>query len=47
LLGSKIISMIHSAVKNKDKATKVTLDELQKRGFANEDGKITVITDLG
>ena len=40
-IGSEIIAMIDSAVKNKNKTTPVTQEALHKRGFANEDGTLS------
>jgi len=41
LIGSKVIAMLDSAIKNNDKATNVTKEELEKRGFIDEDLKLT------
>jgi len=40
-VGSKVIAMVDSAVKNKDKATEITKEELEKRGFIDENLKLT------
>jgi len=41
LIGSKVIAMIDSAVKNNDTATDITKEELEKRGFIDENLKLT------
>ncbi len=41
LVSSKVIAMIDSAIKNGDSATDITKDERVKRGFIDENLKLT------